>query len=815
MKINTKISHFMKKISIFLVLFTLSFNCYAPKVTFSFNPFDYKLKPKDIKTVSIAGTFNHWNPNMNFLTKKPDGTYIIELDLPDGLHYYKFVVNGKNWYEDVKADKKLRKDNGFGGFNSGIIVGESGLIYGTAKPNDIVTPAIKHDPTKIEYYNYFSEDMLEIKIRVLENDVEKIILNLDGREEELKDKISKLHFDYYTGIVEIPEGINRYYFTLIDGEQKLYFSPKGVSKKKPVDDFFKIRREIIFQVPDWAIDAVFYQIMIDRFYDGEPLNNPPNTLPWKFDFSKRAPHEKGHFYEFVWGRNFGGDIQGLVKKLPYLLDLGINAIYFNPVFEAGTYHKYDTVDYRHIDDNFGSKGDIDELKEDYEDPKTWKFTKTDRLFLDFLKLAHNNGIRIIIDGVFNHSGENFWAFKDLKDKKQRSKYKNWYIVTNWDIFNREAHLGKGYVGWFGFGGLPEYNEDENGLVSGIKEHIFEITKRWMDPNNDGDPSDGIDGWRLDVPDCVRMPFWREWCRLVRNIKPDAYIVGELWNEAPEWTNEKLFHAQMNYPLAKAIVEFFIDEKIKPSEFDKKLKNILNTFPAQVNFVQLNIIDSHDTDRLASMILNPKRPYDKRNRIDDLHKGPDYNPMYKTEKPTKKEYKIQKLIATFQFTYVGIPCIWYGTEIGMWGADDPWCRLPMVWRELLPYDNKEIEFNEDLYKHYRKLIAIRHTYPQFRRGKFQSILVDNKNSIYAFLRIKGKDKGIVVLNNSNKTTNITLKVGNETFYEILHSKKYKLIRDKDLKNKIQVSHPKTYKPKNEKITLTAPAKAGLILINNPI
>ncbi|MBI5573840.1 MAG: alpha-glucosidase C-terminal domain-containing protein, partial [Elusimicrobia bacterium] len=303
------------------------------------------------------------------------------------------------------------------------------------------------------------------------------------------------------------------------------------------------------------------------------------------------------------------------------------------------------------------------------------------------------------------------------------------------------------------------------------------TKRWMDPNNDGDPSDGIDGWRLDVPDCVKMPFWKEWSALVKKLNPEAYIVGELWTESPDWLNCELFHAQMNYPLVKLMIKFFIDKSISPSQLEKSLNELLSTYPMQVNFVQMNLLDSHDTDRIASMIYNPHREYDKRNRLNPRDGG-DYNKNYKNTKPTKNCYELLKQITAFQFTFIGSPCIWYGDEVGMWGADDPFDRKPMLWRELEPYGEPDAKVDEDLSAHYEKIISIREKYPVFKTGLYKPIISDDEKNIFAFERIKGEKTGIVVMNKSGKTQKIeltlsTLPTGISELKDVLTQKTYKL------------------------------------------
>ena len=748
----------MKRMFLITITICSIFVCYvfSEKVRFVFDPAMYvnELKGIKIETVSVAGTFNNWNPNKDFLKLK-DNIYVLEMDLPEGLYYYKFVVNGSRWFEDVTADKSLRKEDGYGGFNSGIYVGETGYRYGTAKDNDINEQALK------QTLRFISEDIIEIKFRCLKDDVDDVKIVWGTKQnkeivEKLQKVDSKIGFDYYTLYTFFDESYLGYYYVLKDKKVLLYYTKDGLSEIKPQQkNLFHIPTKKLPKLPSWAKGCIWYQIMIDRFYNGDTTNDPDNVLPWRMDFSKRAPNEKGEFYSFVWGRKFGGDLQGVMKKLPYLKELGVEAIYFNPVFKADSYHKYDTKDYRHIDDHFGYKGDYELIitQEDYEDPTTWKFSTTDKLFLDFIKQAHQNDIKVIIDGVFNHSGEKFWAFEDLKKNLTRSKYKDWYIVTNWDIFSRSAHLGKGYIGWAGFGGLPEFREDTNGLIRPIKEHIFYITQRWMDPNNDGDPSDGIDGWRLDVPDCIAQPFWVEWCKLVRQINPNAYIVGELWTEAKDWISEELFDAQMNYPLAKLIIKFFVDKSLTPSQFDKKLKELVAVYPFEFAFVQMNVIDTHDTDRLVSMIYNPYREFDKKNRLNP--RDGDYNPNYKPEKPTKKEYQIQKLIEVFRFTYLGSPHIWYGTEVGMWGSDDPFNRKPMLWKELEPYEEEGATVDEELLEYYKKLISIRKKYPVLKTGLFSTVLVDDKRNIYAYHRYDKHSNVVVIINNSDKSQKVKI------------------------------------------------------------
>ena len=237
-------------------------------------------------------------------------------------------------------------------------------------------------------------------------------------------------------------------------------------------------------------------------------------------------------------RRYGGDIQGIIDKLDYLKDLGIDAIYLNPVFESPSSHKYGAKYFHHIDNNFGPDPKGDEFiweSEDPTDPSTWKWTSADNLFLKLIQEVHNRDMKIIIDGVFNHVGIPFWALQDVAKNGEKSSYKDWFDIISFDDPGTPENEFD-YVGWYGIKDLAEFKENENGPIPEIKDHIFAIVQRWMDPNNDGDPSDGIDGWRLDVAELVNINFWKEFNGWVNKINPDAYITGEVWWEAVSYTH---------------------------------------------------------------------------------------------------------------------------------------------------------------------------------------------------------------------------------------------------------------------------------------
>jgi glycosidase len=378
---------------------------------------------------------------------------------------------------------------------------------------------------------------------------------------------------------------------------------------------------------------------------------------------------------------------------------------------------------------------------------------------------------VIIDGVFNHVGTRFAPFRDVIQRQRDSKYAGWFKILRWDD---PATPGNefDYQGWWNNKTLPELQQDQDGLVAGPREYVFKITRRWMDPNGDGDPRDGIDGWRLDVANQIAHPFWRDWRTLVKSINPDALIVGEIWDDAGPWLQGDQFDSVMNYRFAKAAVRFFIDTDSRQdsvSRFDRELAGIRKGHPDRVNYALLNLYDSHDTDRVASMIKNPDREYDR-------NASPRSRPGYEISKPGGRERQIQKLMALFQMTYVGAPMIYYGTEAGMWGGDDPDDRKPMIWADLEfeperahPLNKARqadpVEFDPELFAWYQRLFQIRHREASLRRGNFRTVIADGKKQLYVFERASGSESIIVLLNNSPMNQTATLRA-NGPYRELL-------------------------------------------------
>lgn len=749
--------------------FNISSGTYA---RFDFNRKDYAgLEGRSLLSVAVAGNFNNWSTAASVMKKVNQDEYVLYQPLPEGVYQYKFVLDGKEWVFDKKSDETLKQPDGHGGFNSGVHVGDSGSLYGPPVREGIREAACVHDPGSIRYFNRMDDRTAEIRLRVLANDAEKVWLVTGGPAKkliELEKRISSFGFDYYGTVLETaPEkGSPEYFFLLEEGKKRFYLADGYFSEKEPEGKkYFRPAGEVVFPVPAWAKGILWYQIMLDRFRNGDTMNDPECAIPWDWEWEKKYSCEKwdekrfkdkqaGFFGEHgVWGRFFGGDIRGLTEKLGYLKELGVSGIYLNPVFESPSYHKYDTADYRHIDDHFGFAGDNRNLKET-PDPGTWKWTRTDRLFLDLVKKAHALNIRIILDGVFNHSGDRFWAFEDLKKKKEKSVYRDWFVVTGWDPFR--------YEGWFGFSGLPVFRETADGLDPSVEDHIFNITRRWMDPDANGDPSDGIDGWRLDVANEVPHGFWKKWRKLVKSINKDAFITGEIWEKAAPWLAGDEFDSVMNYEFAKTAYRFFINTspgyRLLPAQFDRALKEALDAYPLQVNLALQNLFGSHDTERVLSAIKNPDRDYDAKNRLQD---GDD---QYDTSRPGEREVLIYKLMLLFQFTFPGSPMIYYGDEAGMWGADDPEDRKPMFWPDI-----NGAHRNSSLIDYVKKLGVIRSSHRALRLGSFATLLADDQKQVYGFIRADGGETLYIILNNSLTGQSVRIRTDAKALKDLLNER----------------------------------------------
>jgi glycosidase len=521
-------------------------------------------------------------------------------------------------------------------------------------------------------------------------------------------------------------------------------------------------------VPDWARDAIWYQVFPERFRNGLRKNDPRisditerripgwRISPWGQDWYSQEPWEKrlGGFFKSVYLRRFGGDLAGVREKLDYLQDLGVNAIYLNPIFQAPSLHKYDASSLHHVDPTFGPDRDGDVRKlaraKETEDPTTWIWTSADRCLVDLVGEIHRRGMRVILDGVFNHTGRGFFAFRDLLAKGRNSRYRDWYKIKRWKPDGTFE-----YDGWFGHQMLPEFAQKRDSLARPVRDYIFNITKRWMDPDGDGDPSDGVDGWRLDVAFCIPHGFWKQWRRLVKGINPEAYLTAEIVTLATDYLKGDEFDAVMNYMWLFAAVSFFTPHPraIPAGEFRKRLDQIRKAYPPDAGYVLQNLLDSHDVGRILTVLENRFPPVEQFGEYFECTRAKD-RPYLVTTKPGRRALDSLRQMAVFQAAYVGAPMIYYGTEVGLWGANDPCDRQPMLWDDISasPESNtlaggcraNARSPNRDLFLFFKRVFAIRRDRIALRRGALKWIETANERLI-AFERVWKGDRILVVLN----------------------------------------------------------------------
>ena len=435
--------------------------------------------------------------------------------------------------------------------------------------------------------------------------------------------------------------------------------------------------------PDWVKDAIFYQIFPDRFAKSDKVEKPHNLETWD-----SPPTTFGYK---------GGDLLGVVDHLDYLSDLGITALYFCPIFQSTANHRYHTYDYFQVDAILGGNA----------------------AFTTLLDEAHKRNIRVIIDGVFNHASRGFYQFNHALENGKASPYIDWFTFHNFPV---QAYQGAtNYDAWWGLPALPKLNTQN----PQVREFIFRVAEYWI--------RQGIDGWRLDVPaEIDDDEFWREFRRRVKAINPDAYIVGEIWHEAKRWLQGDQFDAVMNYQVARACLAFLVDHKnidrdllqeqsygsvhpIDSAEFARMLEGMLQWYPDQITYAQMNFLDSHDTARLLSI--------------------------------ARGDVAALRLSLLLMFTYVGAPTIYYGDEIAMEGRRDPDCRRGMIWQPG--------NINRQTYDYARKLARLRKNSSALRRGTFTSLYTDGKG--YAFARQHENETIIVALNAGHEPITLDLRV----------------------------------------------------------
>lgn len=399
--------------------------------------------------------------------------------------------------------------------------------------------------------------------------------------------------------------------------------------------------------PAWVRDAVFYQIFPDRFANGDPSNDPPHVHPWG------APPTTRNFQ--------GGDLKGIQENLDHLSDLGVDAVYLNPIFQAGSNHRYNATDYLRVDDRLGSLEDFRRL----------------------LRSAHDRGIRVVLDGVFNHSGRGFFAFQDLLDHGEASPYRHWYHVHDFplDAFGEEGKA-KNYEAWWGMRNLPKFNTDD----PEVRAYLLKVARHWIEQ--------GVDGWRLDVPNEIPdLAFWSEVRGVVTRVNPEAVLLGEIWSVSPAWVGPGVFDGLMNYPLRQSLLDLVVERSLPPQGFADQVRAQYDAYPEAYLDTQYNLLGSHDTPRIATLAGRDRR------RL--------------------------RLLFSLLFALPGAPSIYYGDEIGLEGGKDPDCRRAFEWDRS--------RWDADFLDFVKSLIRLRRSRAELRRGRLRFLPVAGPEPFLAFVR----------------------------------------------------------------------------------
>ncbi len=453
-------------------------------------------------------------------------------------------------------------------------------------------------------------------------------------------------------------------------------------------------KDVTIDTPEWVKDAVFYQIFPDRFAKSDSLTKPGNLQPWE-----AAPTPEGYW---------GGDLMGVVEHLDHIQELGINAIYLTPIFQSASNHRYHTHDYYQVDPLLGGNEALRAMVE----------------------ACHARGIRVVLDGVFNHASRGFFQFNDILEHGPHSAWLDWFTVEQWPLHPYDGDHPANYVAWVGNRALPKFNTDN----PQVREFIMQVGEYWLREFH-------IDGWRLDVPAEITTPgFWEEFRQRVRAVNPEAYIVGEIWREAREWLQGDRFDATMNYEFTSAVIAFTAGERVSHAltkersydpypgidavQFGQRIQRVLNLYDWNVTTVQLNSLDSHDTARLISIARGDKATL--------------------------------RLATLFQMTYPGAPSVYYGDEIAIRGStdydsplEDADARWPFPWHDRAAWDMEMLAY-------FRAVIALRHAHPVLRRGHFYPLYAEGE--CFVFARRNDEETLVIALNVGKAAREITVPVG---------------------------------------------------------
>lgn len=534
--------------------------------------------------------------------------------------------------------------------------------------------AIFHDMDKRFCYA-IDKDLFVIRVQVKKDDMKEVILHYEDKyiPMERKDtrmtlpmkKVATSQFhDYYEAQLQMHLICLRYFFEFTDMQgEKVYYGNYEFDKEcitnrdRMFDCPQNLREEEMFEVPQWAANKVVYQIFPSRFATTQPVDK---KLWYKAPIT---PMDDLH-----------GNLRGIIEHLDYIKDLGIDVVYLTPIFKSNSCHKYDTIDYYQVDPSFGTTEDLKEL----------------------VQKSHERGMKVVLDAVYNHSGREFFAFQDILEKGEKSKYLDWYFIDELPPRGEWGEIPN--FKCFGYyGGMPKLNLKN----PEVEKYITDVACYWIKECD-------IDGWRLDVGDEISHFFWKNFRKAIKAVKKDMLIIGEIWHYAGDFLEGDEWDTVMNYPFYLNLIDLLADEKINVSQFVQNLGYLKGRLNKKCYPLMWNLIDSHDTARFLHLCHDNK--------------------------------KKQHLAAAFQLLMPGMPMVYYGDEYAMPGANDPDCRRGMYWDE--EYQDKE------MYNWYKKLMQIRKAHACIVEGEMIETITNDDDDTIVMIRKNGEETIAMLFNCGN-------------------------------------------------------------------
>ncbi|MBN2796555.1 MAG: alpha-glycosidase [Clostridia bacterium] len=561
----------------------------------------------------------------------------------------------------------------------------------------ITRESLLHIPKSNMSYGYDAET-LHIRLRTKKDDVDSVILRIGdpyiwshggadggnlsasnasgwsgGENVSMVKEATTAYYDYWSTFYKPKKKRSRYAFILSDPDESILFGERKIvilDKKNDyalneMSNFYcfpYLNEGDVHKIPKWVKDVVWYQIFPDRFANGDSSINPKNVMPWM-----TRPNNDNFM---------GGDLQGIMDHLDYLKDLGITGIYLCPIFEANTNHRYDTIDYMKIDPSLGDE----------------------ETFERFVNEAHERGIKIMLDAVFNHMGHLSPMWQDVVKHNENSIYKDWFHIHRFPVYDKPFHLLNGnHLNYETFGrskAMPKVNTENPEVI----EYFLKVGQYWIERFN-------VDAWRIDVANEVDHQFWRLFRKAVHQVNPEVFLLGEIWHDAQPWLQGDQFDVAMNYPLTEAILQYFCTEEITKNEFTSRVDQVKISYSLQVTENNFNLLDSHDTSRILSIANN-------------------------------NQSKVA-LAYLFMMSQSGSPCIYYGSEIPMPGEKGHNCEDH---RSCMTFNHLEAPF----YLFMKHLIHLRNEKPDFKTTTMEWFHLHDQLLSYR------KNKTTFILNPTNKT-----------------------------------------------------------------